>query len=269
MSETVALGEAVQMETKGGAAPSPSPVTLPALEQEITNRKNEDAAFKQSLAATTADFNGKNTQQTEATGTVATNLASEVKAREKSDAAASTATKSVDGKVAALSEKQETENGAVVAAASKLDTALTTETQNREADTKSTNAALDTAIKGVDTKIKAATDGIETEQTKLTDAVTASTTELSGKVTSVTSALSTEVEQRKEADAQEKSTIAGVKAQLSTIVTALQDVQQGKALDIAAIQSAMAKAETDAAAATTAPAKESAQSDDSEPAKSS
>ena len=65
-SSSFSSSQAAQMSA---GTPAPAPVTLPALEQEITTRTSEDAAFKSSLAATQADVDGKAAEATAATGT--------------------------------------------------------------------------------------------------------------------------------------------------------------------------------------------------------
>merc|ERR1712216_471723 len=256
--EAVKATDAVSLGEGAAANPTPSPVTLPALEKEIQDRKSQVETLDNLVKSTDENLLNKVNAREAATKEVVASVTSEASARQEKDAEFTGDIKTLNGEVSKLSDKLDTDNGAVVAAVGKTDKAVADGTSNREADTKSTNAAITAAASAVDTKVAAAKTELQAENTKLTNSVTAAQSALEGKVTANTNALNTESEARKAADDKEKATIAGLQAQLSTVVTALQDVQQGKNIDISAIQGAMEKAKADSAQKPEAPAKEAA-----------
>lgn len=190
----------------------------------------ETAAVKTLVTAET-------TARTDALATVTSDIAA-------INTAMTTATTNEDAKIA-------TEQGRITAA----ETALQTETTAREADTSTLTTNMATLTTNTNARIDAVDAEIKGDVQTAMAAVTGTGTANAQKVTANSVKLSQEEDERKASDSKYEAEIAGLTAKVQQLAGALQDVQQGKAIDIPALQAAMHKQTQYTSAFSSSPAK--------------
>lgn len=226
------LGEAQQ-------SGSPFSVSLPELTQEISDRKTEGTTLDSRITSEAGQRQTDIDAATAATTAVKALVTAESTAR---TAAVGTLTGDVAGLKTALTTATTDEDTKINAEKTRIDTAMTdiaAEQTAREADTKTLTANMATLTSTINAKV----DGDKADiAQQVQDAVTKVTGTITGNTaaaTSNTEKINEEEVARKAADDKYKAEIQGLSAKVGELVGALQDVQQGKAIDIPALQARM------------------------------